>query len=92
MRKHQQRLFQPQQKTYPILEIVACADIDLDRAKAKAAEHNVPKAYTPEQLLADPEIEIVINLTIPAAHHAVSKAVIEIRQTCSCRKAALYYP
>jgi predicted dehydrogenase len=64
-------------KTYPILEIVACADIDLDRAKAKAAEHNVPKAYTPDQLLADPEIEIVINLTIPAAHHAVSKAVIE---------------
>ncbi len=64
-------------KTYPILEIVACADIDLDRAKAKAEEHGIPKAYTPEQLLADPEIEIVINLTIPVAHHAVSKAVIE---------------
>ena len=64
-------------KTYPILEIVACADLDVDRAKAKAEQHNVPKACTPEQLLADPEIEIVINLTIPVAHHAVSKAIIE---------------
>lgn len=64
-------------KTYPVLEIAACADLDLSRAQAKAEEHGVAKAYTPEELLADPEIEIVVNLTIPAAHHAVSKAAIE---------------
>ena len=64
-------------KTYPILEVAACADIDFSRAEARAAEHGIAKAYTPEQLLADPEIEIVINLTIPIAHHAVSKAAIE---------------
>ncbi|MDZ4764332.1 MAG: Gfo/Idh/MocA family oxidoreductase [Chloroflexota bacterium] len=48
-------------------EIVACADMVIERAEAKAAEYGI-KAYSVEQLLADPDIEIVINLTIPAAH------------------------
>ena len=63
-------------KKFPLLHIAACADLDLARAQAKAAEHNVPKACTPEELLADPDIEIVINLTIPNAHYAVSKAAL----------------
>ncbi|GIN70121.1 dehydrogenase [Bacillus sp. J14TS2] len=53
------------------LEIHACADLDYSRAKARAVEFNIPKAYTVEQLLADPEIEIIINLTIPQAHAEV---------------------
>ncbi|QOV11412.1 Gfo/Idh/MocA family protein [Viridibacillus arvi] len=59
------------------LELAACADLDVDRAKAKAAEYGIPKAYTVEQLLADKEIDIVINLTIPAAHAAVCVQVLE---------------
>lgn len=58
------------------LEMVACADIDLPRAEAKAAEYGI-KAYSPAELLADPEIEIVINLTIPKVHAEVSLAAIE---------------
>ena len=54
-----------------ILEVVACADIDVERARARAAEYNVPRACTVEELLADPAVELVINLTIPAAHLAV---------------------
>jgi predicted dehydrogenase len=60
---------------FEILEVVACADVDMERANAKAAEHNV-KAYTVDELLADPEIDIVINLTVPAAHAEVSLAAI----------------
>lgn len=60
----------------PILEVVACADLDLERAQAKAAEFNVPKACTPEALIADPEVEVVLNLTIPAAHASVALAAI----------------
>ncbi len=63
-------------KTFNNLELVACADLDMDRARAKAAEHNI-KAYTVDQLLADPEIEIVVNLTIPAAHAEVSTAAVQ---------------
>jgi predicted dehydrogenase len=63
-------------KRFPMLEITACADIMLDRAQAKAAEHNVPNAYTVEQMIADPNIDIVINLTIPVAHYDVTKAAL----------------
>ncbi|HEX5322845.1 MAG TPA: Gfo/Idh/MocA family oxidoreductase [Capsulimonadaceae bacterium] len=61
---------------FEILEIAAAADLDIERAKAKAEEFNIPKACSPEELLADPDIQIVINLTIPNAHYAVSRAAL----------------
>ena len=60
---------------FEILEVVGCADIDVERANTKAAEHNV-KAYTVDELLADPDIDIVINLTVPVAHAEVSLKAI----------------
>ncbi len=54
------------------LEITACADIDLPRAQAQAQTFGIPKACSVDELLADTEIELVINLTIPAAHAAIS--------------------
>ena len=62
--------------TFKNLEIAACADLDLARAKAKAEEFKIPKACTVQELLADKEIEIVVNLTIPKAHAAVALAAI----------------
>lgn len=53
---------------FDILELTACADIDRARAEEQAAKYNIPNVYTTEELLADPEIELVINLTIPALH------------------------
>lgn len=64
-------------KTFEILDIIACADIIPERAKAKAEQYQIPRACTPEELLADPEIEIVVNLTIPKAHFEVSLAALE---------------
>ena len=58
------------------LEIAACADIDLGRAQAKAAENDIAKALTVEQILADPEVEILVNLTIPSVHAEVSRAIL----------------
>jgi len=62
---------------FEVLEVVACADLDLERARGRAAEFGIPRACTPEELLADPEIRIVVNLTTPGAHHAVAKAALE---------------
>ena len=59
------------------LELVACADLDLQRAKAQAEKHGIPKAYTVNELLDDPDIDLVINLTIPRAHAAVSIQALE---------------
>ncbi len=58
------------------LELVACADLDLNRAEQKAAEHSVPRACSPEELIADPEVELVVNLTPPLAHADVSLAAL----------------
>jgi predicted dehydrogenase len=62
-------------RAFPILDLAACADIDPARAEAKAAEHGL-KALSVDGLLADPDIRIVVNLTVPAAHAAVSLAAI----------------
>jgi predicted dehydrogenase len=64
-------------KTFPILDVVAIADLDESRARARAEEFSVTAKATPADILSDPEIEIVINLTIPAAHYSVSKAALE---------------
>lgn len=61
---------------FDILNITTVADLDFERANAKAQLYGV-KAVTPAALLADPNIEIVINLTIPAAHYEISLAAID---------------
>jgi predicted dehydrogenase len=54
--------------TFPDLDVLFVADIDLARAKAQAEKYGVAGSGTVEELLRHPEIEIVVNLTIPAAH------------------------
>lgn len=58
------------------MEVVACADLDVERAKAKAAEHGI-RGYSVEEMLADPEIQMIINLTIPLAHASVCIQALE---------------
>ncbi len=63
--------------TFDILDIAACADIDMEKARAQAERFSIPKVCTVEELLADPEIEIVLNLTIPKVHAEIGQAAIE---------------
>ncbi len=58
--------------SFPDLDVRFVADIDVDRARAQAKKYGVPGSGTVEQLLADPEIEIVVNLTIPKVHVEVA--------------------
>lgn len=58
------------------LDLVALADILPERAEKAAAENSL-KACSVDELLADPEIEIVLNLTIPAVHAAVNTQIID---------------
>jgi predicted dehydrogenase len=66
-----------QSKMYDVFEIVACADIDMERAKARAAEFEVPVACTVKELLASPDIEIVLDLTVPQAHGEIALAALQ---------------
>lgn len=63
-------------QTFAILEVVALADIDLPRAGARALEFGVTTACSVTELLANPEVEIAVNLTTPQAHLEVSLAAI----------------
>ena len=58
-----------------LIKVKACADMRLEAAQAKAELYGV-QALSVEALLADPEIEIVINLTVPAAHAPVCLQVL----------------
>lgn len=64
-------------RNFPILEIVACADLDMERARAVAAQHGVPRAISVDQILADDSIELVLNLTVPKAHVPISLAALQ---------------
>lgn len=57
-------------------DILAVADINMDSAKARAAEFDV-RAETVDDLLAAADVDLIINLTIPAAHVDVSRAILE---------------
>ena len=67
-------------------KITACSDLDIERARAKAAEHGVAKACTVKELLADPAIDAVLNLTIPAAHASVNLAALKAGKHAYCEK------
>ncbi|WP_123704852.1 Gfo/Idh/MocA family protein [Curtobacterium sp. PhB130] len=53
------------------VRVVAVADIDAARAATVAAEHGI-RALTVDELVRDPEVDLVLNLTIPAAHAAIA--------------------
>jgi predicted dehydrogenase len=58
------------------VEVVACADLDEDRAREKAALYGVERAGSVAELLAAEDIEVVLNLTVPQAHATVSLAAL----------------
>lgn len=71
---------------YHNVKIIACADMFLEKAEAAKEKFNLPKACTVEELLADPEVELVVNLTIPAAHYEVNMKALNAGKNVYCEK------
>ena len=65
------------QAFFPRLHILACADLNPASARSLAEKYHIPKACLVEDLLSDPEIEIVIDLTPPQAHTAMNRRILE---------------
>jgi len=72
-------------KRFQNLKLVACADINASAAEAKAEEHGC-KAMSVDDLLACPDVQLVINLTVPAVHAEVSLRCLEAGKHVHCEK------
>ncbi|GHU69460.1 dehydrogenase [Spirochaetia bacterium] len=70
---------------FKILDLVGCSDLITERAKKRADEFGI-KVMSNAEILADPEIEIVMNLTFPEAHFKVSKSILEAGKHCCVEK------
>ena len=63
-------------QTFHITEVVGCSDLIEERSRRRAEQFGV-RMMTNEEILSDPEIEIVVNLTYPISHYEVTKAALE---------------
>lgn len=61
---------------WDVLDLVACANRTLPRAQEQAEKFGVPHAIEIDELMADPEIELVINLTTPDVHAEIGLAAL----------------
>ena len=57
---------------FSIIDLIGCSDLVVERMEQSAAKFGI-RAMTLEEICADPEIEMVVNLTTPAAHYPIIK-------------------
>lgn len=69
--KHAQEVY------YDYYTITAVGDIDIDKAKRIAEEYNIDSYGSPDTVYNNPEIDIIINLTVPNAHEEVTIKALE---------------
>ena len=62
---------------HPELQLTGVADRDAARADQFARFHQIHRYDSYEALLADPQVEIVVNLTNPRSHYEVSRAALD---------------
>jgi predicted dehydrogenase len=57
------------------LELKAVADINMDAARQRAAEYNL-RAETVDDLLRAADVDVIVNLTVPAVHYEVTRKIL----------------
>src|SRR5690606_28954881 len=62
--------------SFPDVQVHIVGDLFPEAAAARAAEFYNPASGTAEDVLSRPDVEIVVNLTIPTAHAEVSRAIV----------------
>lgn len=60
---------------FHVIEMVGCSDLIPERSAKRSEEYDI-RQMTNDEILSDPEIEIVINTTYPLAHYEVTKAAL----------------
>jgi len=68
-----------------LIEVVACADLNQEAATKRAEQFGL-RAEAVESLIEASDIELVVNLTIPAAHYIVNKQALLAGKHVYCEK------
>ncbi len=79
-------LYLPNLMPAPGVEVAAISDLDSAAATARAAEYGIPAVLTPDQLLDDPEIELVLNFTPIPAHAETTRRALAAGKHVYCEK------
>jgi len=58
------------------LRVSACADLDAERAATVAEKWGVERVLDTDALIADTDVDVVVNLTVPKAHHQINLAAV----------------
>ena len=72
-------------KLFPIINIIACADIKKEVAEEKARENDI-EAMPVERLLKESAVDIVLNLTTPQSHTEVNLKALHAGKHVHCEK------
>ena len=73
------------QNLFNNFNVVACADINIEAAKSSAEKYNV-KAFSVDDILANDDIDVIINLTIPSAHKEIIMKSLNAGKHCFSEK------
>jgi len=57
-------------------KVYAVCDLDAAKADAQAQKYQIAKILTLEEMLADPEIDIILNITTPKTHYEICKKAL----------------
>lgn len=69
-----------------LVEVVACGALDQSQAEARAREFGIAEVKSPDEIITDPGIEAILNLTIPAAHADITRKALLAGKHVYCEK------
>ena len=73
------------QNLFNNFSVVACADINIEAAKKSAEKYNV-NAFSVDDILSNEDVDLIINLTIPAAHKEIIIKSLNAGKHCFSEK------
>ncbi len=65
---------------YPLARVIACSDLDIAKAQAASQTYGIPMVLAPDDLVTHPDVDLVLNLTVPKAHASVSLMAMRARK------------
>jgi predicted dehydrogenase len=68
-------------KLFNSFDVVACSDLILERSEGRAKEFDISKVCSTSEIMEDPKVEMVLNLTTPDGHYDVAKQAVTSKKS-----------